>query len=300
MRLRRIAQAIQAVLKDLSFQSSPEMDKRAFIDMLLAPGNELILRGVITGELLKRVNRGQGSFGEMVNQFDDVLAEDKNAVKWRYAAHLNSAYEAYLKGELTTDPEKRYGQLPAQKKKVFQSEKTKEKLERWFAARKIPIVIKGFEWAPDFFGQRKTLKGTPGQITYLLYTFQDESPTPWIITHNLSHALFETSFDTEFPEHQRRYTDERRQILVDRSSHGSQILQALDKSGSQITTRSRDRLTTPDERLHEVFTQWVSRGQVKLDPPNPQLEESIEASFRSEVDAAVERGEVVASHDFSF
>lgn len=294
-RLTRIAQGIQATLKGLTFQGSPEVTKDEFFEILFAPGNERILRGIMTQELFKR-----GGGMPEVERFQNLLesVSDPRDLRWDFGNAFNSAYERYLEGKIELDPEYRWGQLPAQKRKVFESAKTKEKLEKWFSKRGIPIEIRGYEWAEDFFESRKDRGGTPGQITYHLFTAFDDPPTPWMITHNLSHALFDYPWDDN-PWGQIDFSEEEREVLSGRISRGDEILQSLDQNGRKITTRARNKLTTDRERLHEMFAQWVVTGAVVLDPPHPPLERDIEILFHREVNEAARKGEVISAHDFT-
>lgn len=76
-----------------------------------------------------------------------------------------------------------------QNERVINHHRTQKKLQEWFSRRGIPIRI--------IYGDHNEIRGIskPGVITFQ-YDNQDtgaDSPTAWMIVHNISHAIHEPS-----------------------------------------------------------------------------------------------------------
>jgi hypothetical protein len=193
--------------------------------------------------------------------------------------------------------------------KVIQLDKTRKKLEEWFRQRDIPIRI--VYTATDIRTDLRkghgiilpnvTPIGKKGVITYayLPVGSDQEPPTAWMVVHNLSHALFE-------PRH---YYDESPYEVFKSNSlsvEGVRFPERWEKQYNLMgkdpkrpalypTTRSQQlgKIKERGEGFHELFTQWVVKGQVILNPRNPKLEKDLDYKFRTYIDDAAEEGAVV-------
>lgn len=291
----RVAQGIKAQLQGLEIKGSPEWSFEEFLEWLKANNG-------VMDDLSMKIIVDEGGMTDLMERYNYVrdigLVQSNGTIDPDkfveiFKDRLPEFYERFLKSDIGSSADRGYGQLPSTHSKVLRSEKTREKLERWFGARGIPVQINFYEWSPDFWEAREgSPEGTPGRITFDLYTGNQDPPTAWIITHNLSHALFDPPANWERMPSDTRRERRRRGQLEDH------ILMKLAQTDSKITTRAKDKLTSDIEAVHELFSQWVSSGSVKLDPPNPEFEQEIASIFRQEVDKAAQSGEVVSQHDF--
>jgi hypothetical protein len=182
--------------------------------------------------------------------------------------------------------------------RVVQAEKTRRKLEKWFQERKIPIR---FIFDTSLMSAFVPI-GKKGVITYCYSTVFDDPPTAWMIVHNLSHSIYEPRvFNEESPYELTELTEEERFDLNKESYperwERTHNLMGRDPNRPAIypTTKSHTnrKITIEGEGFHELFAQWVVKGQVTLNPRNPALEQKLESDFRSRVDYLANRGAVV-------
>jgi hypothetical protein len=186
--------------------------------------------------------------------------------------------------------------------KVITSPKTKSKLEKWFAAKKIPIRFIYGNREPEGYGLDESSNvspiGKPGVITYYYYRVEQEPPTAWMIAHNLGHAVYELfqynqGSPSEVSREERKSLQKENPYVWEKTYN----LMGRDPNRPAIypTTKSQQRgkITEPGEAFYELFAQWVVNGHVVLDPRNFLLERELEVKFRNRIDYLAKKGAVV-------
>lgn len=183
--------------------------------------------------------------------------------------------------------------------KVIQLERTKQKLEKWFRQREIPIRIIYTTVEKMNGGLRKpsvTPIGKKGVITYVYVPVGQEPPTAWIIAHNLGHALFDMRFyyKGESPYEDLSDVEEDYDPIIWEEKHNL-MGRDPDRPALYPTTRAQQlgKIEGGGEAFHELFAQWIVKGQVILNPRNLRLEKELDSKFRYYVDKAASLGAVV-------
>jgi len=151
--------------------------------------------------------------------------------------------------------------------------KTREKVEKWVKLSGIPIRIIFGGDKPEAEPNVITLWYNIGRRQQPFYSDVIHPPTPWIIIHQISHAIFDLETTENFPA-----------VVKD------EVVFLPGKAPKSI----RQHKANGDEWYHEVFTNWFVRGTCGFQ--NEELERIYDAFFKRNLRSVI--GKVIIAENF--